>query len=119
VHVVPKKSGVTVVTNDNNELVPTRIQTGWQVCIDYINLNFMTRKDHFSLPFIDRMLERLAGYTYYFFLDGYFGYNQILIAREDQEKIPFTCLFSTFAYHRMPFGLCNAPAIFNGVFRHG
>ena len=79
----------------------------------------MARKNHFPLLFIYQMLESLVGHAYYFFLDGYFGYNQILIAREDQEKIPFTCLFSTFAYHRMPFGLCSAPAIFNGVFRHG
>ncbi|CAN6583764.1 unnamed protein product [Malus baccata var. baccata] len=58
VQVVPKKSGVTVVKNEDNELVPTRIQTGWRVCIDYRKLNAMTRKDHFPLPFIDQMLER-------------------------------------------------------------
>ncbi|CAN6559843.1 unnamed protein product [Malus baccata var. baccata] len=58
VQVVPKKSGVTVVKNDENELVPTRIQTGWRVCIDYRKLNATTRKDHFPLPFIDQMLER-------------------------------------------------------------
>ncbi|KAM2285684.1 hypothetical protein ACFX1S_038254 [Malus domestica] len=58
VQVVPKKSGVTVVQNEDNELVPTRIQTGWRVCIDNRKLNAMTRKDHFPLPFIDQMLER-------------------------------------------------------------
>ncbi|KAM1728953.1 hypothetical protein ACFX12_019408 [Malus domestica] len=58
---VPKKSGVTVVENAENELVPTRIQTGWRVCIDYRKLNATTRKDHFPLPFLDQMLERLAG----------------------------------------------------------
>ena len=72
----------------------------------------MARKDHFPLPFIDQMLERLAGQAYYFFLDGYSGYNQIHIAREDQEKTTFTCLFGIFAYCRMPFGLCNALATF-------
>ena len=72
----------------------------------------MTRKYHFSLPFIDQMLERLADHTYYSFLDGYSGYNQIHIAREDQEKMTFTCLFGTFAYHHMPFGLCNTPTTF-------
>ena len=112
VQVVPKKSGITVVQNEGNELVPTRIQTGWRVCIDYRKLNSVTRKDHFPLPFMDQMLERLAGHAYYCFLDGYSGYNQIPIAPEDQEKTTFTCPFGTFAYRRMPFGLCNAPATF-------
>ncbi|CAL8082989.1 unnamed protein product [Prunus armeniaca] len=112
VQVVPKKSGVTVVKNEENELVPTRIQTSWRVCIDYRKLNATTRKDHFPLPFIDQMLERLAGHSFYCFLDGYSGYNQIVIAPDDQEKTTFTCPFGTFAYRRMPFGLCNAPATF-------
>ncbi|KAM1373686.1 hypothetical protein ACFX2I_024358 [Malus domestica] len=109
---VPKKSGVTVVENAENELVPTRIQTGWQVCIDYRKLNATTRKDHFPLPFLDQMLERLAGHSFYCFLDGYSGYNQIVITPDDQEKTTFTCPFGTFAYRRMPFGLCNAPTTF-------
>ncbi|CAL8988205.1 unnamed protein product [Prunus brigantina] len=112
VQVVPKKSGITVVKNEANELVPTRMTTGWRVCIDYRKLNTATSKDHFPLPFIDQMLERLAGHSHYCFLDGYSGYNQIAIAPEDQEKTTFTCPFGTFAYRRMPFGLCNAPATF-------
>ena len=64
------------------------------------------------LPFIDQMLERLAGHSHYCFLDGYSGYNQIPIAPEDQEKTTFTCPYGTYAYRRMPFGLCNAPATF-------
>ncbi|KAM5578073.1 hypothetical protein ABKV19_008411 [Rosa sericea] len=112
VQVVPKKSGVTVVQNAENELVPQRTVTGHRVCIDYRRLNATTRKDHFPLPFIDQMLERLAGHDYYCFLDGYSGYNQIAIANEDQEKTTFTCPFGTFAYRRMPFGLCNAPGTF-------
>ncbi|CAN6725250.1 unnamed protein product [Malus baccata var. baccata] len=112
VQVVPKKSGVTVVKNEDNELVPTRIQIGWRVCIDYQKLNAMTRKDHFPLPLIDQMLESLAGHSFYCFLDGYSGYNQIVIAPNDQEKTTFTCPFGTFDYRRMPFGLCNAPATF-------
>jgi hypothetical protein len=83
VQVVPKKSGITVVKNENEELIPTRITTGWRVCIDYRRLNKVTRKDHFPLPFIDQMLERLAYHSYYCFLDGYSGYNQIAIAPED------------------------------------
>src|SRR3954471_8118215 len=112
IHVVPKKSGITVVKNANDEMVPTRIQTGWRVCIDYRKLNTATRKDHLPLPFIDQMLERLAGHSHYCFLDGYSGYNQIPIAPEDQEKTTFTCPYGTYAYRRMPFGLCNAPATF-------
>nr|GFB03363.1 reverse transcriptase domain-containing protein [Tanacetum cinerariifolium] len=71
VHCVPKKGGMTVVTNDEIELVPTRLVTGWRVCIDYLKLNEATRKDHFPLPFMDQMLERLAGNKYYCFLDGF------------------------------------------------
>ncbi|XP_052291919.1 uncharacterized protein LOC127900755 [Citrus sinensis] len=112
VKVVPKKSGITVVKNEENELVPTRVQTGWRVCIDYRKLNAATRKDHFPLPFIDQMLERLSGHSHYCFLDGYSGYNQIVIAPEDQEKTTFTCPFGTFSYRHMPFGLCNALATF-------
>ncbi|GJS44934.1 hypothetical protein Tco_0595055 [Tanacetum coccineum] len=74
VHCVPKKGGFTVVVNDENELIPTRLVTGWRVCIDYRKLNEATRKDHFPLPFMDQMLERLAGNDYYCFLDGFSGY---------------------------------------------
>ncbi|CAL8988224.1 unnamed protein product [Prunus brigantina] len=112
IHVVPKRRGVTVVKNEHKELVETRPATSWRVCTDYRKLNSDTRKDYFPMPFIDQMLERLAGHTYYCFLDGYSGYNQIVIAPEDQEKTTFTCSFGTFAYRRMPFGLCNAPATF-------
>jgi len=82
------------------------------MCIDYRKLNLMTRKYHFPLPFMDQILERVAGHEFYCFLDGYSGYNQIEIALEDLEKTTFTCPFGTFAYRRMPFGLCNAPATF-------
>ncbi|GJZ67069.1 reverse transcriptase domain-containing protein, partial [Tanacetum coccineum] len=112
VHCVPKKGGMTVVTNDDNELVPTRLVTGWRVCIDYRNLNEATRKDHFPLPFMDQMLERLAGNEFYCFHDGFLGYLQIPIDPKDQEKTTFTCPYGTFAYRRMPFGLCNAPGTF-------
>jgi hypothetical protein len=110
--VVPKKSGVTVITNEKNELIPTMTITGWCMCIDYRRLNSITRKDHFSLPFMDQILERVASLKFYYFLDGYSGYNQIKIALEDQEKTTFTCPFGTFAYRRMPFILYNAPNTF-------
>ena len=72
---VPKKGGMTVVENQDGTQIPTRVVTGWRVCIDYRKLNAATRKDHFPLPFIDQMLERIAGHAYYCFLDGYSGYN--------------------------------------------
>ncbi|KAJ0667548.1 putative nucleotidyltransferase, Ribonuclease H [Helianthus annuus] len=103
---------MTVIMNEKNELIPSRTVTGWRVCIDYLKLNDATRKDHFPLPFIDQMLERLAGQQFYCFLDGFSGYFQIPIAPEDQDKTIFTCPYGTYAYRRMPFGLCNAPATF-------
>ncbi|GJY74080.1 putative nucleotidyltransferase, ribonuclease H [Tanacetum coccineum] len=112
IHVVPKRGGMTVVLNDNNELIPSHMVTGWRVCNDYRKLNDATRKDHFPLPFIDQMLERLSGNDYYCFLDGFSGFFQILIALEDQETTTFTCTYGTFAYRRMSFGLCNARATF-------
>ncbi|GJS94071.1 reverse transcriptase domain-containing protein [Tanacetum coccineum] len=112
VHCVPKKGGFTVVENDENELILTRLVTSWCVCIDYRKLNEATRKDHFTLPFMDQMLERLAGNEYYCFLDGFSGYFQIPIDPHDQEKTTFTCPYGMFAYRRMPFGLCNAPDTF-------
>ena len=110
--VEPKKSGVTTVKNEKGEELSTQLTTSWRVCIDYRRLDEVTRKDHFPLPFIDQLLERVSGHPYYCFLDGYSGYFQIEIAPEDQEKTTFTCPFGTYAYRRMPFGLCNAPATF-------
>nr|GEV88549.1 reverse transcriptase domain-containing protein [Tanacetum cinerariifolium] len=85
VHCIPKKGGFTVVENEENELIPTRLVTGWCVCIDYQKLNEATRKDHFPLPFIDRMLERLAGNEYYCFLD---------------ERLPIVACLLGYAMHR-------------------
>ncbi|WP_205742138.1 hypothetical protein, partial [Halomonas marinisediminis] len=68
---------MTVIKNEKNERIPTRTVTRWRMCKDYRRLNTTTRKDHFPLPFIDQMLERLAGHASYCFLEGYSGYNQI------------------------------------------
>ncbi|GKF59884.1 reverse transcriptase domain-containing protein, partial [Tanacetum coccineum] len=103
---------MNVVLNDDNQLIPSRTITGWRVCIDYRKLNDATQKDHFPLPFIDQMLERLCGNEYYCFLDGFSRFFQIPIAPEDQEKTTFTCPYGTFAYRRMTFRLCNALATF-------
>ena len=110
--VVPKKGGMTVVRNDKNELIPIRTVIGWRMYIDYKKLNKAKRKNNFPLPFMDQMLERLAGQPFYCFLDGYFGYNQIVVDPKDQEKTTFTCPFGIYAYRKIPFGLCNAPTTF-------
>ncbi|XP_070003080.1 uncharacterized protein [Nicotiana sylvestris] len=112
VQYVPKKGGMIVVTINKNELIPTRTVTGWRVCMDYRKLNKVTGKDHFSLPFLDQMLDRLSGYAFYCFLDEYSDYNKILIALEDQEKTTFTYPYGTFTFSWIPFGLCNASATF-------
>ena len=114
VQVVPKKGGTTMIKTENNILLPFRTITGLRICIDYQKLNKVTQKDHFPLPFLDQILDRMMGHEYYYFLDGYFGYNQITIGLEDQEKTTFTYPYGTFSLRRMPFGLCNAP----GTFQH-
>jgi hypothetical protein len=112
VHCVPKKGGLTVVKNEKNEFVSQRTVTGWRMCIDYRKLDKATKKDLFPLPFIDEMLERLANHAYFCFLDEYSGFMQIPIHLDDTYKTTITCPYGTFAYRRMPFGLCNAPASF-------
>ncbi|XP_070057896.1 uncharacterized protein [Nicotiana tomentosiformis] len=105
---------MTVVQNENNELISTRTVTGWRICMDYRKLNAATRKDYFPLTFINQMLERLAGRSHFFFLDGYSRYNQITITPEDRDNMSFTCLYGIFAFRRMMFGLCNALDTFQG-----
>ncbi|RDY12782.1 Retrovirus-related Pol polyprotein, partial [Mucuna pruriens] len=112
VQVIPKKSGMTVMKNQHDELVPMWIQNSWRVCIDYRKLNQATCKDHFRSPFIDQFLKKLTGKSHYCFLDGLSRYMQIHIALEDQHKTTFTCPFGTFAYTRMSFGLFNASSTF-------
>ena len=109
VQVVPQKGDMIVVHSDKNELIPTQTMTDWRMCIDYRKLNKATRKDHFPLPFMDQMLERLASQAFYCFLDGYLGYNQIVVDPKDQEKTTFICPFGISTYRKMQFGLCNAP----------
>ena len=84
----------------------------WRIYVDYRELNKATQKDHFPLPFIDQVLDTLAGKKFFSFLNGFSGYNQIQIALEDQDKTTFTCPWGTFAYRVLPFGFCNALATF-------
>ncbi|KAL6332918.1 hypothetical protein AAG906_019923 [Vitis piasezkii] len=108
--VVPKKSGFVVQNEKEKNYYTPHFRL--EVCIDYRKLNLVTRKYHFPLPFIDQVLERVSSHPFYCFLDGYSRYFQIEIDVEDQEKTTFTCPFGTYAYRRMPFGLCNAPVTF-------
>jgi hypothetical protein len=75
IHVVPKKGGMTVIRNEKNELIPQRTITGWWMCIDYRKLNKATQIDHFRLPFINEMIERIANHSFFCYLDGYSGYH--------------------------------------------
>ncbi|GJZ76509.1 reverse transcriptase domain-containing protein [Tanacetum coccineum] len=115
VHCVPKKGGITVVANEDNELIPTRLVTGWRVCIDYRKLNEATRKDHFPLPFMDQMLERLAGNEFYCFLDGFSGYFQIPIDPQDQEKLLSHALQELLLTFACPLACVMLPVLSKGV----
>ncbi|RDX97398.1 hypothetical protein CR513_19828, partial [Mucuna pruriens] len=79
--------------NRQDEMVPAQIQNSWRVCINYKKLNQATCKDHFPLPFIAQVLEKLAKKSHYCSLDGFSKYMQIHIASVDQHKMTFTCPF--------------------------
>ena len=79
-------------------------------------MNKATLKDCFPLPFIDQVLDTLSGKQFFSFLDGYSGYNHILIEPKDQYKTTFTFPWGTYAYRVFPFGLCNVPATFQHAF---
>ena len=87
----------------------------WRICVDYRELKKATKKDHFPLPFIDQVLDGLAGKKFFSFLDGFSGYNQIKIYPKDQDKTTFTYPWGTFSYKVLPFGLCNAPTTFQAA----
>jgi hypothetical protein len=114
VQVVPNKGGITIICNEKNELISQWTVTSWQMCIDYRKLNKATRKDHFPLPFIDEMLERLANHSFCY-LDGYSSYHQISIHPDDQSKTTFTCPYGTLAYRQMSFGCVMLQYHFKGA----
>lgn len=80
--------------------------------MEYQKLNAWAEKDQYPMPFMGQMLDRLAIKGWYYFFDGYSGYNQIFIVLEDQENMTFTCRYGTFYFKRMQFGLYNAPTTF-------
>nr|GEW68785.1 reverse transcriptase domain-containing protein [Tanacetum cinerariifolium] len=86
IHCVPKKGGITVVENENNELITTRLVTDWRVCFDYQKLNDATRKDHFPLPFMDQMLERLVGNEFYCFFDGFLAIFKSQLIHQTRKR---------------------------------
>ena len=112
VHCVPKKGGITVVPNDKDELIPQRIVTGYRMVIDFRKLNKATKKDHYPLPSIDQMLERLSKHTHFCFLDGYSGFSQIPVSKRIRIRplllalsVPLLidiCLL-VYAMHLLPF----------------
>jgi hypothetical protein len=83
-----------------------------RVCQDYQKLNAATKKDYYPLPFTDMILDYVAGKGFYSFLDGFSGYNQVHIRLQDQLYTTFITDWGTYAFNRMPFGLCNAPGTF-------
>ena len=85
------------------------------MCVNYRALNQVTKKDRQPLPHIDELLDDVAGHDFYTFCDGYSGYHQVRIHRDDVLKTTFTTPWGTFAYLRMPFGLCNAGGTFQRV----
>lgn len=93
IQVAPKKKGITITKNDQYELVPSRMQNWWRVCTDYRRLAASLEKILFFLIlFINQILERLVGKTYYCCLDTYFGFHKIHDAPKNQEKTVFNIL---------------------------
>jgi hypothetical protein len=82
------------------------------VCTDFRDLNKACPKDNFPTPFIDQIIDECAGCEAFSFMDGFLGYNQIQIKPGDQHKMTFICLWDTFSYHKMAFGLKNDGATF-------
>ena len=89
-----------------------------RMCVDYRDLNKACPKDDFPLPHIDVLVDNAACSAMYSFMDGFSGYNQVLIHPNDQHKTAFATEWGTFAFRRMPFGLTNAPATFQRLMCH-
>ena len=83
-----------------------------RLCIDFRNLNRASLKDNYPLPKMEHILQKVVGSKRISLLDGFSGYNQVLVIPEDQLKTTFTTPWGTFMYVKMPFGLMNAGATF-------
>ena len=104
IHVVPKKKGIKILKNENNEFILTRTIMGWCTCIEYSKSIKAAREDSFSLPFIDQIVERLTKNSYFYYLDGYLGFFQILFHPAIKKMTTFTYPYGRFAYKRCPLG---------------
>ena len=113
VQCVPKKGGgTTVMENEQKQLIDIRMNTRYRMCNDCRKLNEASQKDHFLLPFIDHLLEKLYGHEFYCCLNRYSGYLEVPLVDKDQNKTTFTCPYGIFLHRRMPFELCNTLATF-------
>jgi len=96
-----------------SDLVPTCKKSGEiRLCIDFRNLNKVSLKDNYPLPKMDHIIQRVVGSSRISLLDGFSGYNQVLVRPDDQDKTAFTTPWGTFMYVKMPFGLMNDGATF-------
>ncbi|KAA3481368.1 RNA-directed DNA polymerase (Reverse transcriptase), Ribonuclease H [Gossypium australe] len=82
------------------------------MCVDYRDLNKVSSKDNFPLPYIDTLVDNTAGYSLFSFMDDFSGYNQIKMHPEDMEKTTFITIWGTFCYKVMPIGLKNIGATY-------
>ena len=107
--------------NQSEREIPMVVQpkkhdmTKLRICVDFQELNKVTLTDPFLTPFTDEILNEVAGHKCYSFTDGFSGYNQVSIAKEDQKKMTFVYKFGSFSYRVMPFGLKNAPTVFSRI----
>lgn len=109
---------MTIIRNEKNELIPTRTVVRWRMCIDYRKLYKVIRKNHFPLPFIDQMLERLADQAFYCFLNGYSGYNEIVVDPKTKRKLLSHASLVFFPIGRCHLGFAMRPPLSNVVFSY-
>ena len=93
-----------------NVVLVKKANDKWRLCIDFTDVNQACPKDSFPLPRIDLIVDATAGHELLSFMDAFFGYNQISMDPDDQEKTSFVIGQGTYCYRVMPFGLKNAGA---------
>ena len=83
-----------------------------RLCVDFRNLNKVSDKDNYPIPTMEKILQQVSGSEMFSLLDGFSGYNQVLVSKADQLKTTFRTPWGTYAYRKIPFGLINARATF-------